>query len=175
MNPPAASPIVIADASVLISLASIGQLELLKTLFGAIVIPEAVYDEVCGTQGQGKIGDAELRRAISEGWVRVAQPATLIAPPYSGMRKGEVEVISMGVEVQPLGTLVLMDERVGRRRARHEGLQVLGTLGVLKLAKLRGLLESVKATMDMLADRGFRVAESLYQSVLAQVGEATDE
>ncbi|MCX7925564.1 MAG: DUF3368 domain-containing protein [Fimbriimonadales bacterium] len=173
MNPPPQSPVVV-DASVLIALASVGQFELLKSLFGALVVPEAVYNEVCGAQAQGKAGEPELRRAVREGWIIVMTPSTLIPPPHSGMRRGEIEVISVGIEMQSFNPLLLMDERVGRRRARAEGLQVLGTLGILKLAKARGSLESVGAVMDSLDRRGFRVAKSLYQSVLTQVGEKTD-
>ncbi|MCS7209217.1 MAG: DUF3368 domain-containing protein [Fimbriimonadales bacterium] len=173
MNPLPKS-LVVVDASVLIALASVGQFELLKSLFGALVVPEAVYNEVCGARAQGKAGYHELRRAIREGWITVMTPSTLIPPPHSGMRRGEVEVISVGVEMKSFSPLLLIDERVGRRRARAEGLQALGTLGILKWAKARGLLESVGAVMDSLIRCGFRVAQSLYQSVLTQVGETTD-
>lgn len=166
--------LVVVDASVVIALAAVGQFEVLRSLFGTVVVPEAVYTEVCGAQGRGRAGDAELQRALCEGWVALVQTPKRIAPPYSGMRAGEVEVISVAVDAQDSKVLVLMDERIGRRRARQEGLQVLGTLGVLKLAKARGLLESVEAVMNALTEQSFRIAATLRQSILAQVGETTD-
>ena len=46
---------VVSNSSPLIALAAIGRLELLKSLFGEIVIPQAVVEEVV-VQGQGEPG-----------------------------------------------------------------------------------------------------------------------
>ncbi|MCS6919975.1 MAG: DUF3368 domain-containing protein [Fimbriimonadales bacterium] len=164
--------VVVADSSVLIALASIGRFDLLEVLFKKLTVPVAVHDEVCGALGQGKPGDMELRDAMDKGWITLAQASSLIAPPYSGMRTGEVEAISCAVQFQ--SALLLMDERVGRNRARQEGVQVLGTLGILKLAKARGLLDEIRGSLDALVARGFRIAPPLHRSILVQVGETPE-
>jgi predicted nucleic acid-binding protein len=163
--------ITIADSSVIIVFAIIGQFHLLRELYRTIFVPEAVYYEVC-ICGAGKPGDAELRQSLSE-WVHRVQPAELIAPPYYGMRQGEIDVISYGVWQKSQGRLarVLLDDRLGRRRALQEGLQVIGTLGTLKLAKRYDMLPAVRPIIDKLALQGFRASASIQRSVVTQVGE----
>jgi len=60
---------------------------------------------------------------------------------------------------------------LGRRRALQEGLQVIGTLGTLKLAKRYDMLPAVRPIIDKLALQGFRASASIQRSVVTQVGE----
>ena len=161
----------IADSSVLIALASIGQFGLLRQLCESLVVPEGVYYEVA-VRGSGKPGDGELREALSS-WIDKATPAITIPPPYRGMRRGEIEVISYGAELAQQGTRVrlLLDDRPGRRRAIEEKLRIIGTLGILKSAKGRGLLPVVKPLLDGLTQRGFRARRQLLDCVLRQLNE----
>ena len=88
---------VVADSTPLISLSSIGRLDLLKSLYGRILIPPAVHREVVN-QGQGRWGAAEVTAAE---WIEtrlVTQTERLEAfPPNLGM--GEREAIILGQEV----------------------------------------------------------------------------
>jgi hypothetical protein len=52
--------IVVCDSSPLISLAAIGQFSLLHRLYGTLVIPQAVYDEVV-VRGAGAAGAEEMQ------------------------------------------------------------------------------------------------------------------
>ena len=62
--------IVVADSTPLIALARIDQLNLLKELFGAVLIPEAVFREVV-TRGKGRPGSEEVLRTD---WIKVQSP-----------------------------------------------------------------------------------------------------
>lgn len=62
--------IVISDSSVLINLAWIKQLELLPQLYGEVVVPTAVWQEVV-EEGAGKPGAEELKTAD---WLQVQEP-----------------------------------------------------------------------------------------------------
>jgi len=53
---------VICNASPLIALSSISQLELLEKIFKKIIIPEAVYKEVV-EEGKGKTGAKEVENS----------------------------------------------------------------------------------------------------------------
>ncbi|MCZ7667717.1 MAG: hypothetical protein M5U34_11115 [Chloroflexi bacterium] len=53
---------VVSNASPLINLARIGQLDLLPGIFGCLFIPEAVWQEVV-VEGQGQPGAEEIRLA----------------------------------------------------------------------------------------------------------------
>jgi hypothetical protein len=62
---------IVSDASPLINLARIGKLELLRQLYGELVIPEAVWCEVV-IEGEGQPGADEIKTAT---WVKT-QPVT---------------------------------------------------------------------------------------------------
>ncbi len=51
---------VVADASTLIGLSRIGQLSLLSGLYGQVIMPRAVYDEVAG---EPKPGSRQVKEA----------------------------------------------------------------------------------------------------------------
>ena len=53
--------IVVSNTSPIINLAAVGQLDLLRQLYGQIVIPQAVYVEIVG-RGAGQPGRGRSRR-----------------------------------------------------------------------------------------------------------------
>ncbi|MBC7218325.1 MAG: hypothetical protein H5U36_09390 [Candidatus Caldatribacterium sp.] len=57
---------VVSNASALINLARIGKLDLLHKLYGELIIPEAVWQEVV-VEGAGQPGADEARRAS---WIK---------------------------------------------------------------------------------------------------------
>jgi len=52
-------------------------------------------------------------------------------------------------------------------------LPVIGTLGVLLLAKQDRLIEDVKPVLDSLIDQGSRISDVLYTRVLVLAGEVS--
>ncbi len=83
---------------------------------------------------------------------------------------GESETIALGIELDT--SLVLMDERDGRYRARRLGLRPMEVVGVLLLAKERGLIPEIRPRLDALrVDAGFWLSESVYQQAVAVAGE----
>jgi uncharacterized protein len=74
--------------------------------------------------------------------------------------------------VEHPGSLVILDDRQGRGVAIHLGLNVIGTLGVLLIAKRKGLIQSLATAIDHLQTRvGFRIAADLKVKVLREVSE----
>ena len=67
--------------------------------------------------------------------------------------------------------LLILDDRRARRHALALGLKISGTLGVILLAKERGILEAVKPALDRLETLGFRLGPETRQSVLQIAGE----
>jgi predicted nucleic acid-binding protein len=51
------------------------------------------------------------------------------------------------------------------------GLRVIGTAGILLLAYDQGMSVDVKSTLDEMRSRGFRLADSVYQAILQQIGD----
>jgi hypothetical protein len=89
---------VIADATPLIYLAAIGQFDLLGVLYGRIVIPCAVYDEVV-IQGGGRPGATETAGAAWVDRVAVSDP-TKLTSLLSQLDRGESEAIVLAEELQ---------------------------------------------------------------------------
>src|SRR5437764_458255 len=74
--------------------------------------------------------------------------------------------------IRPHGARVLLlDEAYGRRIARHRGLPLVGTLGVLLAAKQAGILPAVGPVIDDMIRQGRRVSARLHAQVLRAAGE----
>ena len=159
---------VVSNASPLITLARIGQLNLLQQLYNDIVIPEAVWHEVV-VEGTNQPG-AEVVRSAS--WVvrRAVTNRLLVQALQQELDAGEAEAIALAVEIG--SDLLLMDERLGRDTARHFGMRYTGVVGVLIEAKHKGLIQTIKPFLDALRDlASFRISEALYLRVLQDEGE----
>ena len=156
--------IVVADASPLMNLAGIGQLDLLRQLYGRVLVPAAVYREVV-LVGHGQPGAAEVAAAD---WVEVRACTTRAMPER--LDEGEAEAISLALEVQ--ADLLLVDERRGREAATKLGVPILGLLGVLLAAKDAGLVASLAPLLTRLrTEAGFWLGRELIERALRQAGE----
>lgn len=57
---------VVLDSSVIIALSNLGYLHYLNQIFSDILIPNAIYEEIC-VKGAGLTGDRELQEGVKEG------------------------------------------------------------------------------------------------------------
>ena len=158
---------VAADASPLIGLAAAGAFELLRELFGRVTVTEAVRDEVLA--GGDLPGGSELTAAIGAGWIEVTRTPTDLER-YPELGAGEASTLLLAIE-HGGECLVLMDDSLGRARARALNLSVTGVAGCLLAAKRGGLIESVRPVLERLADRGFWISAVVARAVLEQAGE----
>jgi predicted nucleic acid-binding protein len=159
--------IVVSDASPLIALSDIGQLDLMHRLYGEIIAPEAVWQEL--VIGRERTGRSKLTDA---GWIlrRSASNRELVFALLQDLDDGEAEAIALAVETK--ADLLLIDERLGRRTARHFGLNVVGVVGVLVDAKAHGMITAIKPYFEQLrAQAGFYLSDALYHRVLTDQGE----
>lgn len=158
---------VVCNATPLINFAVINRLDVLQAAFGQIFIPQAVYDE---TTGSGFPGSQVVLQAITSGWLQV-RPVSNIAiaiPPI--LDNGEREAINLALETGE--RQILLDEREARQVAQSFGLQVIGTLGILLLAKNQNIIPQVRPLLDSMIDLAqYWVNAALYQQVLQQAGE----
>jgi predicted nucleic acid-binding protein len=128
--------IVVSDASPLISLAVAGYLDVLQSLYGRVIIPEAVYQEVTGGVPRlpGALAIQELQWIVSQ----PVQNDAMVRALQGELDHGEAEAIALAVELQ--AGLILIDERRARAIAARMGLNVVGVLGVLVEAKHKALV-----------------------------------
>ena len=163
---------IISDASVLICLGAAQQLHLLREFYQEIIVPDAVWREVTAATA-ARAGAKESLQARQQGWLKVQTPAnhSLVASLQTTLGAGEAQAIALAAEVH--ARLLLIDESDGRKQARALGLVVTGTLGVLLLGKQSGRVSALKPILDVLIQQhSFRLARSLYEQILQQVGEA---
>lgn len=159
---------VVANATPLIALSLVGRLELLRDLFGEVLVPAAVYDEVV-VAGAGRPGADEVAQAS---WIRrqvpTAQPT--IEPVLLGLDAGEFQVLLLAREVA--ADWVLIDERLARQVARAIGLRPKGTAGILLAAFEVGLVGAadVLAAVDDMLDAGIRMGPGVTGWLRAQMG-----
>jgi predicted nucleic acid-binding protein len=158
----------VSNASPLINLARIGQLDLLRAVYGEIWIPEAVRREVV-EEGAGQSGAQEVQVAD---WIKtqIITNRPLVQALGRDLDPGEAEAIVLALESD--ADVLLMDERLGREAARHLGVRVTGLIGLFVEAKHRGLISAIKPCLDALRDQaGFRIRQALYEQVLHDAGE----
>lgn len=152
--------IVVSDTSPLTALLNIGEADLLPKLFSVVIIPPAVRDEL------------QQSHTDLPGWLRVES----LKNPAEALRmtdivdKGEAEAIELAKELR--ADRLLIDERKGRALAAHEGVPVIGLLGVLLLAKHREMIPSARSLVERLqSEAGMYLSESLKSEALRTVGE----
>lgn len=159
--------IVISNTSPIIALAAIGQLDLLRQLYGQVIIPEAVYQELTVTPAAPGAAAAQLL-----GWIAVKAVVnhTVTTTLQTEVDEGEAEAIALALETQ--ADLLLIDERRGRAVATRLGLQRVGLLGMLLEAKRRGFIPALRPVLDDLSAKAtFWVSPQLYAQVLQAAGE----
>ncbi len=158
--------IIVSDTSPITNLAAIGQLDLLRQLYGSVIIPEAVYNEMVGVNKivPGAVEVQTLSWIQTQAIVNSLQ-VTEIQENNESIHLGEAEAIILSLEMK--ADLLLMDERRGRIVATNYGISVTGLLGLLLQAKNQGLIPVIKPLIDQLITQAdFRVSPQLYTVIL---------
>ena len=159
--------VVVADSSPLIYLSRAGVLSVLASVYGDVVVPQAVWDEVVARRPSAP-GVEAIRQAH---WIRVDNRELPLAD--LGLDPGETAAILLAEAVH--ADVLLIDERLGREVAEARGLAVRGTLGLLVLARQIGALAALRPVLDALVTDGFRIVPALVQEALSRVGELPAE
>ena len=146
--------IVVSDTTPLISLLKIERIDLLEKLFGQVLIPQAVFDEL--TVDERFVLEAnQIRQKI----FIVIKPvenykSVNILKRATGLDQGESEAIVLTDELN--ADLLLMDEAKGRVVSSQMGLNIMGTIGVLMAAYEEKELtaDEVRACIEGLQNAG---------------------
>jgi predicted nucleic acid-binding protein len=170
--------VVIADAGPLIALARIGQLALLRKLFGSVSVTSIVADEVL-LGGDFPDGSA-LSQAFTQTWLQrvnvdnadqLSQAKSLMNLYQIDPGEASSMVLAQQAHVDGDQALLVMDDLRGRNAAQHARLPVIGTTGVLLLAKRQGQVSHVRPLLLGLRQNGYFFSQRLIDSALQQAGE----
>jgi len=131
---------VVSNSSPLIFLSAIRSLDILRIEFGEVMIPEMVYQEVTANdlKGSREVKDADWITVVA---VRDMEHIALLPV----LDAGEREAIILASEQN--ADLLLMDDLAGRRAAMMYGIDVMGTLGVLKVMYRKGRIENLRDSL----------------------------
>jgi predicted nucleic acid-binding protein len=157
---------IIVNATPLIVLCHIGCLELLKKLYGKIIVPRAVYQEVCAKP------DSVCQQIKDHAdWIQVCD----ISHPaerkmyQAKLHAGEVEVMILASEME--AELLIIDDNAAKKTAKYLGFTVTGTLGVLLKAKQNGIVQEVRPLLQAIRKSGFYVSRNVENMVLSAAHE----
>ena len=151
---------VIVNSTPIIALSKVGRLGLLQQMYGEIIIPYAVYQEVT------EKNDAAVR-AIKDNasWmhiVRIYDQAD--RKMYKArLHEGEVEVMILAQEIH--ADLVIIDDLAARKTAEYLDLTLTGTIGILVKAKRLGLISEVMPIIKEMESHNIYFSESLISRI----------
>ena len=163
--------LVVSDTTAITNLAAINQLELLHSLYGDIVVPEAVKRELVdpGIDNPGSI-EVQTKSWLVVYRVMKDSVVTQLLSDYIALDVGEAEAIALAMQIA--ADLLLIDDGEGRRIAKELGLTITGLLGVLLDAKEQALIPAVRPLLnDLIEVAGFYMTTSLYAYVLQLANE----
>jgi predicted nucleic acid-binding protein len=150
------SIVVVSDTSPLNYLIQIELSEVLRRIYDRVLIPAAVLQEL-------KHAESPLlvRAWLLEipAWIEVQDVQPRPDPTLDDLDPGESAAIQLAQDIR--ADLVLMDEKLGVRRARDRGLKVAGTLGVLVQAAALGFVD-IDEAITRLEETSFRCTPELF-------------
>jgi len=95
-------------------------------------------------------------------------PKLEILPPEADLGEGETAAIALAAAH---GHGVLIDDKQGRTVAVTLHLKVIGTVGVLLIARQREMIPALKPLLEQLGASGYHLSSELVEAALRRVGE----
>lgn len=154
--------IVISDTSPIRYLCLIGRIDILPAIFGSVVVPNAVAAEL-----SRKATPQAARDFIGNppGWLHIRAPSRPIAAT-GDFGDGELQAIALALELH--ADYLIIDDWGARTIAEQQKIAVIGTLGALKIASRRGLVNLEQAINDLQLC-GFYISDKLKDEMLGNV------
>ena len=160
--------IIVSDTSPISNLLVIGQLNILVQVFGEIIFPPKVYEEIKKLEDFG----FDVHEINDSSWIKIVIPTNIgfVHELNENLDAGESEAIALAQELK--ADFILIDEKRGRKAAEQLGLTAIGLLGILLKAKQKRAVERVMPLLDALRqDAGFWISDVLYHDILMQANE----
>lgn len=160
--------IVVSDTSPIANLIQIGRLELLRDVFGKVLVPPIVFSEILEL-GQFGIDLSEFRKSD---WItsRAIMDDAKVENLMHNLDAGESQAIVLAQEIT--ADWILMDEREGTKIAESMGLHPIGLVGVLMKAKD---IKKIPAVMPILLElrekAGFWISDKFLEQIRGRLRE----
>lgn len=156
--------ILVADCSALIALSICDRLALLDQIFGQVVVPEGVYNEA--TQPNKKQA-SQLTTYLKDKIRKVDMQNYVFLDGFADAGETEAMILYKQISADKL----LIDDRRGRNIATLNQIETIGSLGVLLVAKQRGLIDQIAPLLRQLDQSDIYLSKQLIATVLELANE----
>jgi len=155
--------LIICDAGPIFSLALVNKLSVLESLFEKVFIPKAVWEEI--TRDEIKPFHQTIFNFFKDKVKEIVgrNDLTFI------MDYGESEAVKLYNELD--ADFLLIDDKKARLIAENLGIQCVGTIGILSIAKEKGLLSELKPLFRMFLNNKRYYSIKILNEILTKHGE----
>ena len=158
----------VCTASPVSALFQIGHLFLLEKLFGTVLMPPEVAEEL--DEGSDIIGDWRAAPGAATLTTRSVGDEALVRGLSDRLYRGDAAAIAVAAETG--GAILITDEAEGRRTARRIGVRVIGTVGLLVAAKRLGHLPKLEPILAELQTKArYCIGGDIVRRALELAGE----
>lgn len=137
---------IISDTICFIILSNIGELDLLKKVYGEIITTSVIAEE--------------FGEVLPE-WVTIRNVTDKLRLQILEMQidKGEASAIALALEIPE--SILILDDYKARKVAEHLGLSFTGTIGIVIKAKLENIIPSIKPFLEKIKESNFRISAEI--------------
>jgi predicted nucleic acid-binding protein len=147
---------IIADTSCIILLDKIEETDILRILYGEVIITSVIAAEF----GKPLPSWISIKDAVDNKYEHILE---------TSLDKGEASAIALALEQD--NCLLILDDLRARKLAGELQLKYTGTIGLLVEAKLSGHLKSIRPVIDKIKKTNFRFTPDLERKILERAGE----
>jgi predicted nucleic acid-binding protein len=147
---------IVSDTTCFIVLTNIGELELLQSTFGEIITTKEVVQEF----GEELPNWVIVKSATDKYRQRILE---------TQVDRGEASAIALALEFPE--SMIILDDYKARKIAENLGLEITGTIGVIIIAKKRGIINSIKPYLEKIRATNFRLSEEIEMQALKEAEE----
>ena len=147
---------IVSDTSCFIILANIGELDLLQKTFGEIITTKEVLQEF----GEDLPNWVLVKSATDKYRQRILE---------TQVDRGEASAIALALEFSK--SMLILDDYKARKVAENLCLEITGTIGVIIIAKKRGIINSIKPYLEKIRATNFRITEEIERQAFKEAEE----
>ncbi len=147
---------IISDTSCLILFDNIGELDILRKIYGKITATPEVIQEY------GRPIPDWIKQETVENKSKQVEFEKLVD-------KGEASAIALALELEE--SVLIIDDKRGRKLAREQNIELTGTLGTLLKAKNMEVISRIRPLIEKLKAANYRISTDIIEGILKRSGE----
>ena len=147
---------IIADSSCLILLDKIEELDLLKKLFGKVIVTSIIAEE--------------FGNPLPE-WILIKDAKNINYQNILELSVDRGEASAIALAVEQSDCLLILDDQKARKLAAELNLKYTGTIALLVEAKSKGYITSVRPIINKIRKTNFHLTPELEKKILKSAGE----